>query len=216
MFLKQFKHVKKKIAEYDKADPLTVAKHRIFFTGTLKSISLVDAKKTFNFSIKVQSVKMGEFDVSPFSRPTYQRKKFRGKSDVRSEIVEERNLSPAEKESLIKVLKKYARVMAVSETEAETDEAFLEETQGETLEEKKKKAEEDIKGTLELEGLEGLSIEDVKEIFDSIESRYSKIMEDETYRTTGTEYGYNERLSDIIESILDNYYQVKDDIERGG
>ncbi len=216
MFLKQFKHVKKKIAEYDKADPLTVAKHRIFFTGTLKSISLVDAKKTFNFSIKVQSVKMGEFDVSPFSRPTYQRKKFRGKSDVRSEIVEERNLSPAEKESLIKVLKKYARVMAVSETEAETDEAFLEETQGETLEEKKKKAEEDIKGTLELEGLEGLSIEDVKEIFDSIESRYSQIMEDETYRTTGTEYGYNERLSDIIESILDNYYQVKDDIERGG
>ena len=216
MFLKRFEDVKKKLAEYDKADPLTVEKHRVFFTGTLKSISLTDKKKTFNFSIKVQSIKMGEFDVSPFSRPTYQRKKFRGKSDVRSEIVEERNLSPAEKESLIKVLKKYAKMMAVSETEAETDEAFLEETQGKTLEEKKKKAEEDIEGTLELEGLEGLSIEDVKEIYDSIESRYSQMMEDETYRTTGTEYGYNERLSDIIESILDNYYQVKDDIERGG
>ena len=84
------------------------------------------------------------------------------------------------------------------------------------LNQKRKEAIEDIKGTLELEGLESLSIEDVKEIYDSIESRYSQIMEDETYRTTGTEYGYNERLSDIIESILDNYYQVKDDIERGG
>ena len=207
MFLKRFEDVKKKLAEYDKADPLTVEKHRVFFTGTLKSISLTDKKKTFNFSIKVQSIKMGEFDVSPFSRPTYQRKKFRGKSDVRSEIVEERNLSPAEKESLIKVLKKYGKIMAISQTEAETDEEF---------EQKRKEAIEDIEGTLELEGLEGLSIEDVKEIYDSIESRYSQMMEDETYRTTGTEYGYNERLSDIIESILDNYYQVKDDIERGG
>ena len=124
MFLKRFEDVKKKLAEYDKADPLTVEKHRIFFTGTLKSISLIDKKKTFNFSIKAQSIKMGEFDVSPFSRPTYQRKKFRGRSDVRSEIVEERNLSPVEKESLIKVLKKYGKIMAISQTEAETDEEF--------------------------------------------------------------------------------------------
>ena len=71
--------------------------------------------------------------------------------------------------------------------------------------------EEREKSLVEMEEKFNLSEDEVIAITQTVESGQEK--EEET--SQGSEYGYNEKLADIIETIIHNYSEVKEQIEEG-
>lgn len=194
----------KYLAEMNKADPLMDETYEVYITGMVKKIDPLEETKSFKYEVKIKSVRIGTFDISPFSKPTYQRTKGKGKSEITSEAISDRGLSDSESKILSDAIKEYNKIMNEAQTEIETEKEY---------EQKQKEALSELEDKLSSEESEGISMEVIQSISKDIEERYTKLKE--SRESSNREYRFNERLSDHIEEILDRFDSVKDEIEEG-
>mgnify|MGYP003671589024 CR=1 FL=1 len=148
-------------------------------------ITWKDTLKTIRYTIRVQSKMNGEFKISPFSY------EYRGKAFFRKKTIKE-------------ILR------AQYPEKEEFDNAYGAFKEYRDLPQDISK-EERKKALVEMEQKFNLSENEVIAITQTVESGQEK--ENET--SQGSEYGYNEDLADIIETIIHNYSEVKEQIEEG-